>query len=105
MSTNENDAMRLNDVIVEANNLICYTHKSELRMQSYGMSKNAKKRQPGKKSTEVCSDLGFLRGAPARLQRLRRGRRGGGEAGRARRRCRRDRGRGGRVGPGRIRAG
>ena len=39
MSSNENDAGRSNDVLVEANILICYTHESELRMQSYDMMK------------------------------------------------------------------
>ena len=35
MSSNEHDAMELNDVLVEANNLTYYTHKTELRMQRY----------------------------------------------------------------------
>ena len=39
MSSNENDAMRWNDVLSEMNILICYTRKTELRMQSYGMMK------------------------------------------------------------------
>ena len=43
MSSNENDAMRRTDVLVEANILIFYTRKSELRMQSYDVMKIAKK--------------------------------------------------------------
>ena len=35
MTSNENDAMELNDVLVEANNLTYYTHETELRMQRY----------------------------------------------------------------------
>ena len=35
MNSNEHDAMELNDVLVEANNLTYYTHKTELRMQRY----------------------------------------------------------------------
>ena len=35
MNSNENDAMEWNDVLSEANILICYMHESELRMQSY----------------------------------------------------------------------
>ena len=35
MTSNENDAMEINDVLVGANILICYMTKSELRMQSY----------------------------------------------------------------------
>ena len=38
MNSNENDAMEWNDVLVEANILIYYMPKSELRMQSYGAS-------------------------------------------------------------------
>ncbi len=38
MSSNENDAMELNDVLSEMNILVCYMHESELRMQSYGAS-------------------------------------------------------------------
>ena len=41
MSSNENDAMRCNEVLVETNILICYTHESELQMQSYDMKKYA----------------------------------------------------------------
>jgi len=37
MNSNENDAMRWNDVLSEANILICYMSKTELRMQSYDM--------------------------------------------------------------------
>ena len=37
MNSNENDAMEWNDVLSEANILICYTPKTELRMQSYDM--------------------------------------------------------------------
>ena len=33
MSSNEHDAMERNEVLVEANNLRYYTHKTELRMQ------------------------------------------------------------------------
>ena len=36
MNSNENDAMRWNDVLSEANILIYYTRKTELRVQSYG---------------------------------------------------------------------
>ena len=43
MSSNENDAVRRNDLLSEANILICYMRKSELRVQSYGMMKNANK--------------------------------------------------------------
>ena len=35
MTSNENDAMEWNDVLVETNNLTYYTHETELRMQSY----------------------------------------------------------------------
>ena len=35
MSSNENDAMERNDVLVESNMLIYYMPKSELRMQRY----------------------------------------------------------------------
>ena len=35
MSSNEYDAMEWNDVLVEANNLIYYTHETELQMQRY----------------------------------------------------------------------
>ena len=41
MSSNENDAMERNDVLVETNNLTYYTHEMELRMQSYGRSNMA----------------------------------------------------------------
>ena len=41
MSSNEYDAMELNDVLVEANNLTYYTHKTELRMQRYSTSNMA----------------------------------------------------------------
>ena len=34
MSSNENDAMRWNDVLVDTNILICYTLKTEPRMMS-----------------------------------------------------------------------
>ena len=37
MSSNENDAMEWNEVLVDTNNLTYYTHKTELRMQRYGM--------------------------------------------------------------------
>ena len=43
MSSNENDAMEWNDVLVEANIFIYYMSKSELRMQSYGRSKFVRK--------------------------------------------------------------
>ena len=33
MSSNENDAMELNEVLVETNNLTYYTNKTELQMQ------------------------------------------------------------------------
>ena len=33
MTSNEYDAMELNDVLVEPNNLTYYTHKTELQMQ------------------------------------------------------------------------
>ena len=36
MNSNENDAMKLNDALIESNISICYMHESELRMQSYG---------------------------------------------------------------------
>ena len=35
--------MRRNDVIIETNILICYTHEAELRMQSYDAMKMPKK--------------------------------------------------------------
>ena len=35
MTSNEYDAMELNDVLIETNNLTYYTHKTELRMQRY----------------------------------------------------------------------
>ena len=35
MNSNENDAMKWNDVFSEMNILICYMYESELRMQSY----------------------------------------------------------------------
>ena len=35
MSSNEYDAMEQNDVLVEANNLTYYTHKTELCMQRH----------------------------------------------------------------------
>ena len=35
VSSNENDAMEWNEVLVEANNLTYYTHEMELRMQRY----------------------------------------------------------------------
>ena len=35
MSSNEHDAMELNEVLAEANNLTYYTHETELRMQRY----------------------------------------------------------------------
>ena len=41
MSSNENDAMVCNEVLVEANNLTYYTHKTELRMQRYSGSNMA----------------------------------------------------------------
>ena len=37
MTTNEYDAMELNDALVETNNLTYYTHETELRMQRYNM--------------------------------------------------------------------
>ena len=43
MSSNENDAMKWNDVLVEANIFISYTHKSDLQWKSYDMMKIAKK--------------------------------------------------------------
>ena len=39
MNSNENDAMEWNDVLVEANILICYMPKTELRMRRYSMMK------------------------------------------------------------------
>ena len=38
MTSNEYDAMEWNDVLIEMNNLTYYTHKTELRMQRYGMT-------------------------------------------------------------------
>ena len=38
MTSNEYDAMEQNDVLFETNNLTYYTHKTELRMQSYSRS-------------------------------------------------------------------
>jgi len=35
MSSNEHDAIELNEVLVETNNLICHTHKTELWIQRY----------------------------------------------------------------------
>ena len=35
MSSNEYDAMELNEVLVETNNLTYYTHKKKLQMQRY----------------------------------------------------------------------
>ena len=35
MSSNENDAMELNEVLVEANNLTYYTHETEQYAASY----------------------------------------------------------------------
>ena len=35
MSSNANDAMKWNEVLVEANNLTYYTHETDLRMQRY----------------------------------------------------------------------
>ena len=35
MSSNENDAMELNEVLVGTNNLTYYTHETKLRMQRY----------------------------------------------------------------------
>ena len=35
MSSNENYAMEINEVLVETNNLTYYTHEMELQMQSY----------------------------------------------------------------------
>ena len=35
MTSNEYDAMELNDVLVETNNLTYYTHETELWMQRY----------------------------------------------------------------------
>ena len=52
MNSNENDAMRWNDVLSETNILICYVRKTELRMQSYDAMNKGKilgfwaKRQP-----------------------------------------------------------
>ena len=37
MNSNENDAMKWNDVLSEKNILILYMPKTELRMQSYDM--------------------------------------------------------------------
>ena len=37
MSSNENDAMRINDILFEANNSVCYTPKTEPRVQRCGM--------------------------------------------------------------------
>ena len=52
MSSNEHDAMRRNDVLVDTNNSICYTPKTEPRMQSYDAMKYAKiTGRGGKKST------------------------------------------------------
>ena len=45
MSSNENDAMRLNDVLFEANNLVSYMPKMEPRVQSYNMMNRAWKYQ------------------------------------------------------------
>ena len=53
MNSNENDAMRSNDVLSETNILICYMPKTELRMRSYGTmnrSKNIRVRN-GKSTT------------------------------------------------------
>ena len=49
MSSNENDAMRRNDVLVETNILICYTPKSELRRESYSTVKMPKVQGSGEK--------------------------------------------------------
>ena len=35
MNSNENDAMEINEVLVETNNLTYYTHETDLRMQRY----------------------------------------------------------------------
>ena len=35
MSSNENDAMERNEVLVEANNLTYYTHETEQYVRSY----------------------------------------------------------------------
>ena len=43
MSSNEHGAMERNEVHIETNNLICYTPKTELRVQSYDAMKYAKK--------------------------------------------------------------
>ena len=54
MSSNENDAMERNDVLVEANILIQYTSKTELRIQRYHRSNYAQKLGFGEeKSTEM----------------------------------------------------
>ena len=42
MNSNENDAMRRNDVLSGTNILICYMPKTELRMQSYDAMNIAK---------------------------------------------------------------
>ena len=43
MNSNENNAMEWNDVLFEANILICYMPKTELRVQSYDAMNMAKK--------------------------------------------------------------
>ena len=35
MTSNEHDAMELNEVLIETNNLTYYTHKTEIQMQRY----------------------------------------------------------------------
>ena len=54
MSSNENDAMRRNDVLSETNILICYTPKTELRGESYDVMKYAK----------ITGDLGKIQSQP-----------------------------------------
>ena len=55
MNSNENDAMRLNDVLSETNILICYMTKRELRLRRYKQSKIARKL--GFRGREVNLDL------------------------------------------------
>ena len=42
MNSIEHGAMEWNEAHIQTNNLICYTPKTELRMQSYDAMKNAK---------------------------------------------------------------
>src|SRR4051812_32810894 len=85
MSSNKNDAMRRNDVPIEANNTICYMSKTELRMRRYGRSKYAQKLGfGGEKSTVGIPDPDLARMTRIDWIRRRRGRRGAEEVARGR---------------------